>query len=155
MTLGEIENIIECDCYWAITFCGKEKNNNARFWYASENKGEPRFGWRYLEPEADKELHIGIAQEVQRLKATLADRGGCNSKSNVGEFLISRPEYREVIQQIQNLRQHPFAEIGDNLLAVHCRPIDLLRCKLAMFGATKFNPESHLWIRMIFFQVPH
>ena len=44
------------------------------------------------------------------------------------------------------------AEIEDNLLEESCRPINLLRCKLAMFGATKFDPKSDLWIRIALFQ---
>ncbi len=152
MALDELEEIIETKYYWAMAFDNKEKANNARFWYASENKEEPRFGWRYLEPGADKELRIGIAQEVQSLKTALAERKPTASKLNVAEFLILRPEFREIIQRIQNLQSHPYAEIRDNLLADICRPINLLRCKLAMFGATKFDPKSDLWIRITLFQ---
>ena len=152
MALDELEDIIETKYYWAMAFDNKEKANNARFWYASENKEEPRFGWRYLEPGAEKELRIGIAQEVQNLKTALAERKPTTSKLNVAEFLISKPEFREIIQRIQNLQSHPYAEIRDNLLADICRPINLLRCKLAMFGATKFDPKSDLWIRITLFQ---
>jgi len=152
MTLDELEEIIETKYYWAMAFDNKEKANNARFWYASENKEEPRFGWRYLEPGAEKELRIGIAQEVQHLKNALAERKPTTSKLNVAEFLISKPEFREIIQRIQNLQCHPYAEVRDNLLADICRPINLLRCKLAMFGATKFDPKSDLWIRITLFQ---
>ena len=152
MALDELEDIIDSKYDWAMAFENKEKANNARFWYASENKEEPRFGWRYLEPGADKELRIGIAQEVQNLKTALAERKPIASKLNVAEFLILRPEFREIIQRIQNLQSHPYAEIRDNLLADICRPINLLRCKLAMFGATKFDPKSDLWIRITLFQ---
>ena len=152
MALDELEDIIDSKYYWAMAFDNKEKANNARFWYASENKEEPRFGWRYLEPGAEKELRIGIAQEVQNLKTEIARRKPTTSKLNVAEFLISKPEFREIIQRIQNLQSHAYAEIRDNLLADICRPINLLRCKLAMFGATKFDPKSDLWIRITLFQ---
>ena len=152
MTLDELEDIIETKYDWAKAFDNKEKANTARFWYASENKEEPRFGWRYLEPGAEKELHIGIAQEVQHLKTALAERKPTTSKLNVADFLILKPEFREIIQRIQNLQSYPYAEIRDNLLADICRPIKLLRCKLAMFGATKFDPKSDLWIRITLFQ---
>ena len=152
MALDELENIIDSKYDWTMAFEKKEKANNARFWYASENKEEPRFGWRFLEPGADKELRIGIAQEVQNLKTALAMRKPTTSKLNVAEFLILRPEFREIIQRIQNLQSHPYAEIRDNLLADICRPINLLRCKLAVFGATKFDPKSDLWIRITLFQ---
>ena len=152
MDLNELEDIIDSKYDWAMTFDNKEKANNARFWYASENKEEPRFGWRYLEPGAEKELRIGIAQNVQHLKSALAERKLTTSELNVAEFLILKPEFREIIQRIQNLQSHPYAEIRDNLLADICRPINLLRCKLAMFGATKFDPKSDLWIRITLFQ---
>jgi len=32
------------------------------------------------------------------------------------------------------------------------RPIDLLRCKLACFGATRFDPKSDRWVRITMFQ---
>ena len=152
MALDELENIIETNYYWAMAFNYKQKKNNARFWYASADKEEPRFGWRYSEPGADKELRIGIAQEVLSLKSALAQIKPTKSKLNVAEFLISKPQYREIIQRIQSLHSYPYAEIRDNLLADSCRPINLLRCKLAMFGATKFDPKSDLWIRITLFQ---
>jgi hypothetical protein len=31
-------------------------------------------------------------------------------------------------------------------------PIDLLRCKLAFFGATRFDPRSDRWVRISLFQ---
>ena len=152
MALDELEEIIDSEYDWAMAFDNKEKANTARFWYASEDKEEPRFGWRYLEPGAEKELRIGIAQNVQHLKSALAERKLTTSELNVAEFLILKPEFREIIQRIQNLQCHPYAEVRDNLLADICRPINLLRCKLAMFGATKFDPKSDLWIRITLFQ---
>ena len=70
----------------------------------------------------------------------------------VSEFLITAPIWRETIQRIQSLRNCHYAEIEDNVLEENCRPINLLRCKLAMFGATKFDPKSDLWIRIALFQ---
>lgn len=152
MVLHELEAIIDSRYSWAMTFNGKEKTNNARFWYASEDKAEPRFGWRYYEPGVEKEMRIGIAQEVQVLKKALAQKKKAAVNLTVAEFLISNPEFREIIQRIQSLQSYPYAEIRDNLLGKFCRPIDLLRCKLAMFGATKFDPKSDLWIRITLFQ---
>ena len=93
-----------------------------------------------------------MAKKIKNLKTEISRRKSTTSKLNVAEFLISKPEFREIIQRIQNLQNHPYAEIRDNLLADICRPINLLRCKLAMFGATKFDPKSDLWIRITLFQ---
>ena len=152
MALDELESIIESDYRWAMKFATEDKTGNARFWYYSEDKEEPRFGRRYLELGAEKEMRIGIAQDVQKLKNALTEGKRTASRLNVAEFLISRPEFREIIQRVQNLPRHPYAEIRDNLLTELCRPVDLLRCKLALFGATKFDPKSDLWIRITLFQ---
>ena len=44
------------------------------------------------------------------------------------------------------------AEIRDNVLDQTMLPIDILRCKLAFFGATRFDPRSDLWVRISLFQ---
>ena len=52
----------------------------------------------------------------------------------------------------------PYAEIRDNILDADMRPVDLLRFKLAFFGASKFDPKSELWTRITLFQgapLPH
>ncbi len=46
----------------------------------------------------------------------------------------------------------PYAEIHDNLLDAGTLPIDILRCKLAFFGATRFDPRSDRWVRISLFQ---
>ena len=32
------------------------------------------------------------------------------------------------------------------------KPIDILRCKLSFFGASKYDPKSNLWTRITLFQ---
>ena len=57
---------------------------------------------------------------------------------------------------MQTLHLHPYGEIRNNLLASDCLPIDLLRCKLSFFGATKWDPKSDLWTRITLYQgAPH
>jgi len=53
---------------------------------------------------------------------------------------------------VQITGRHPYAEIRGNLLSAQMRPIDLLRCKLAFFGATRFDPKSDRWLRITLFQ---
>jgi hypothetical protein len=47
---------------------------------------------------------------------------------------------------------HPFAEVQDNLIADTMLPIDLMRCKLAFFGASHFDPRSDKWVRISLFR---
>ena len=49
-------------------------------------------------------------------------------------------------------RSAPYAEIQDNLIAADMLPIDILRCKLSFFGATRFDPRSDRWVRICMYQ---
>ena len=44
------------------------------------------------------------------------------------------------------------AEIRDNLIGEECLAIDMLRCKLSFFGASKFDPKSDRWTRITLYQ---
>ena len=50
------------------------------------------------------------------------------------------------------MARHPYAEIRDNLTGASLRAVDILRCKLAFFGATRFDPRSDRWLRITLFQ---
>jgi hypothetical protein len=56
------------------------------------------------------------------------------------------------VRRVQIAAHHPYAEIRDNLIGAEMRPIDLLRCKLSFFGATRFDPKSDRWTRITLFQ---
>ena len=71
---------------------------------------------------------------------------------SVGEFLLERPRWRGILRRIQSLAHLPYAEIRDNLLGEDCLPVDLLRCKLSIFGAAKFDPKSDRWTRITLYQ---
>ena len=53
---------------------------------------------------------------------------------------------------MQSLAGIDYAEIHDNVIGEGCLPIDMLRCKLAIFGASKFDPKSDRWTRITLFQ---
>ena len=42
--------------------------------------------------------------------------------------------------------------LPDDLIGEACLPIDLLRCKLSIFGAAKFDPKSDRWTRITLYQ---
>ena len=65
---------------------------------------------------------------------------------------MERPEHRGAALRAQIAGRFPFAEIRDNTIAAEMLPIDLLRCKLSFFGATKFDPRSDRWVRINMFQ---
>lgn len=119
------------------------------FWYRSAEKEEPRLGERYSEPGADLETPNGIARDVSDLYKALKSSP---ENTSVAEFLLKNPTYRHTTTRVQSLSRYPYGEIRGNLLGVDCRPIDLLRCKLSIFGAAKYDPKSDRWTRVNFFQ---
>jgi hypothetical protein len=121
----------------------------ARFWYVSEEKLEPRLGERFEEPGAELEQPLGIARDVAALYQALANYP---ADSSLADFLSQEPDRRHVVRRVQIAARHPYAEVRDNLLAAEMRPIDLLRCKLSFFGAMCFDPRSDRWVRITLFQ---
>jgi hypothetical protein len=74
------------------------------------------------------------------------------------EAMINHPEIRNIIRRIIINKTSPYSEIQDNLVGRDMRPIDILRCKLSFFGASKYDPKSDLWTRITLFQgapLPH
>lgn len=149
MQIKELLRIIRTHYRFVFEFDFDRQQSNARFWYASEEKLEPRLGERFEEPGAELEHPLAIARDISRLfQATeFADE-----TSSVAEFLMLHPEYRHVVRRAQQVDVFPFAEISDNLIAHDMLPIDLLRCKLSFFGAIKFDPRSDRWVRINMFQ---
>lgn len=126
-----------------------QREAQARFWYVSEEKLEPRLGERFEEPGGDLEQPLGIARDVSALHAACVKAPAYLS---VADFLRDHPAFRQTVRRVQVAARHPYAEIRDNLLSAEMRPIDLLRCKLAFFGAMRFDPKSDRWLRITLFQ---
>ena len=149
MPVAGLLEIVETRCAWALAVDYEQPDNRARFWYTSAEKLEPRVGERFHEPGAEYELPLAIGYAVKRLYAALlAWKGG----PTAAEFLLAHPEHRHTVRRVQNLVSHPYAEIQDNLIAADMLPIDILRCKLSFFGATKFDPRSDRWVRICMYQ---
>ncbi len=149
MKIAQVREIIESQCDWATSVDYDEKANRARFWYTSAEKLEPRVGERFDEPGAEYEQPLGIGLFIKQLDQ---DLGQWNGKETVADFLLTYPQHRHTLRRVQNLVTHPYSEIQDNLLSAEMLPIDLLRCKLSFFGATKFDPRSDRWVRICMYQ---
>lgn len=134
---------------WALGQDHAARANSARFWYVSEEKLEPRLGERFDEDGAALELPIGTARMVADLDRALAE---WPADQPLAGFLLAHPEHRFMARRVQQSARHPYAEIQDNLLAADMLPIDILRCKLAFFGASHFDPRSDRWVRIALFQ---
>ena len=128
---------------WATQCDYSDADQCRRFWYVSAAKLEPRLGDRFAEPGADLETPLDVARQVAALNADLPE-----TPETVSGFIARHPHHAYAVQRVALLARYPYAEIRDNLIAATCRPIDMLRCKLSFFGATKFDPKSDLWTRI-------
>jgi hypothetical protein len=146
MECGRLRALIARNYAWALALDFTAPAATARFWYASAEKLEPRLGERAEEPGAEREQPLAFARDVSLLHAALPDSGA------VAHFLMRHPEWRHVVRRVQIAARYPYAEIRDNLIDAAMRPIDLLRCKLAQFGAARFDPRSDRWLRITLFQ---
>ncbi len=149
MTVGALAALIERNYRFALATDFNDPAAQARFWYVSEEKLEPRLGERAEEDGADREQPLSIARDVAALYRMLRT---CERDERISTLLLQHPEHRHLVRRIQISERHPYAEVRDNLLSAQMRPIDLLRAKLACFGATRFDPKSDRWVRITMFQ---
>jgi len=149
MPVARLCEIIETRCQWALQVDYDQAENRARFWYTSAEKLEPRVGERFHEAGAEYELPLAVGRDIKLMYTALA---AWEREQAIAEFLLAHPEHRHTTRRVQNLAVRPYAEIQDNLIAADMLPIDILRCKLSFFGATKFDPRSDRWVRICMYQ---
>ena len=149
MSVAEARAALDAHYDWALAVDYGDPDQIARFWYVSEEKLEPRLGERFSEDGATLELPLCIGWMAADMARALA---AWNGDGTLAAFLLAHPEHRFMARRLQVAMQHPYAEIRDNLIASDMLPIDLLRCKLAFFGATHFDPRSDRWVRISLFQ---
>ncbi len=168
MAVAELAELLDRHYGWALDIDFDDPDANHFFWYTSEEKLEPRLGERQAEPGADLEHPLAVARDVCRLRSALAvaaadtpagaadapaggDADG-GRRATVAEFLLAQPGYRHIVRRVQTLARHPYGEIRDNLIGRELLAIDMLRFKLSVFGATKFDPKSDKWTRITLYQ---
>jgi hypothetical protein len=147
-TPAELSRRIEQHYGWALALPFREARDDARFWYVSEEKLEPRLGERHVEPGSELELPLAVGRDVQRLYRSLQDTGA----ETVADFLAEQPEFRHAVRRVLHANAQPYAEVRDNLISDDLRAVDLLRCKLSFFGCARFDPRSDKWLRITLYQ---
>lgn len=153
MSVGRLIELVETYYDWALQYDFGEAGAEYYFWYRSEQKDEPRLGIRDQEPGADREMPLDIARQVRGCYDELrAYRERQHGDACVVEFLLERPRLKGIVRRIQTMSSMTYGEIRANLLDRRILPMDLLRCKLSFFGATKFDPRSDRWVRITLFQ---
>lgn len=149
MTMADLADLIDRNYGWALDFDFTAPDQSERFWYYSEEKLEPRLGNRFTEPGADLEMPLAVARDVTALRIDLERRA---PSDKVADLLLAHPQHRQIVTRVQLSSDHAYGEIRDNLIAADMRPIDILRFKLALFGACRFDPKSDLWTRISMYQ---
>ena len=153
--VNELIKIIKDKYSWALKIDIKNPDENFYFWYTSQAKLEPRLGATQIDHGKEKQLPFDIPQQVQNALKILTK---LPDDMTGAEAMILHPEIRNIIKRVIINENFPFSEIQNNLVGKKIRPIDLLRCKLSFFGATKYDPKSNLWTRITLFQgapLPH
>ena len=140
---GALRAAVEAGFGWALAPDYAAPANCRRFWYVSAAKQEPRLGRRFEEPGSDLESPLDIARRIKALHGDLPD-----APVAMDVFLTAHPDHALAVARVAMAERYPYAEIRDNLIGEACLPIDMLRCKLAFFGASKFDPKSDRWTRI-------
>ncbi len=153
MRVSVLKDILQRDYAWALSVDLDDPAVRAKFWYVSEEKREPRLGDRHHEAGSEKEMPFDIVVTAQSLSRALKQE---DEGADIGLLLMERPDLIHVVSRIQTGAVEAYAEIRDNLIGADCLPLDMLRCKLAFFGALKYDPLSDRWLRITLFQgAPH
>lgn len=152
MPLNELCDLIESEYRWALEYDLSGAEANHFFWYRSAEKEEPRLGERAMEPGAEKEMQLGIAHNIQRCHRALLAYREQHPRQLTAHFLLALPQFKGTVCRLQGMARCAFGEIRANLMDRSMLPIHLLRCKLAFFGAGKFDPKSSRWVRITLFQ---
>lgn len=147
--IQDLLTILKENYQWAINIDFAKAENSYWFWYRSEDKEEPRLGVRGEEIGEEKESALDIGRQVNTLYNALLTSQPALSLS---EFLIHNPQYRTIMRRVWTLGNREMGDIQMNVLHKDSLPMHLLRCKLAVFGATKFDPRSDRWVQVTFFQ---
>ena len=134
---------------WALEPDYTAPDAQARFWYVSANKLEPRLGERWEEPGATLEMPLATGRDIAACHADLQRAAGDES---LADFLLRHPEHRHVVRRLCDPDLGRYGQIRDNLIGADLLPLNLLRCKLAFFGATNFDPKSDRWLRINMFR---
>ena len=143
MSCDILRKILVEHCGYATEVDFTSPHASEQFWYVSEAKLEPRIGKRHTELGADRESPLDISRQIHALAQDLEGQSG-----PIWQFLAQFPRHRLAVQRVQALVHNPYSEIRDNLVDGDMAPIDMLRCKLSFFGASKFDPKSQLWTRI-------
>ena len=153
MPLSRLREMMNTIYHWTDKIDYTRNDALARVWYVSEEKLEPRLGERFDEPIEPYEQPLAPGRDAVLAMIKIDEWLAKNeNKNSVAQFLLQHPEHRHIVRRAQTVSKLEYAEIQDNTISASMQPIDLLRCKLSFFGASKFDPRSDRWLRITMYQ---
>lgn len=152
MPLQELKSVIETRYDWALKIDFSAEGARETCWYRSEEKMEPRLGSVADVEAKDKQMALGVGYAVRKCYDQLCEYVQEHPEHTTARFMVARPKMRGIVRRIQSMNRCVYGDIQANLLDQDILPMHLLRCKLAFFGVSKFDPRSRLWVRNTMFQ---
>ena len=149
LSIQDILDVLRKEYQWCINIDFNKQENTHWFWYVSEDKEEPRLGMRRRDKGAHLELPLDIARQVKQLFDEISLEP---TNALLSEFLCTHPHLRATARRVWTMGNSVMGEIQANVIAEEFLPIHILRAKLSILGATKFDPRSDRWVRVTFFQ---
>jgi len=152
MPASSLKHIIEQRYKWALAIDFNAKGAKETYWYRSEEKMEPRLGSVSDIEGKKKQMALGVGYAARKCYDQLGEYALANPAHTTARFLVAYPKVRGIVRRIQCMNKSTYGDIQANLLDQNVLPMHLLRCKLAFFGVSKFDPRSKLWVRNTMFQ---
>lgn len=152
MPLQHLKSVIEARYGWALAIDFDAEGARDTYWYRSEEKMEPRLGSIADAEGKKKHMDLAVGFAVHRCYHLLCDYMSEHPDHTTARFMVHQPKLRGTVRRIQTMNHCVYGDIQANLLDRNILPMHLLRCKLAFFGVSKFDPRSRLWVRNTMFQ---
>ncbi|NMR27595.1 hypothetical protein HH219_18980 [Pseudoalteromonas sp. NEC-BIFX-2020_015] len=152
MPLHQLKAVIERRYDWALAIDFDAEGARETYWYRSEEKMEPRLGSIADVEGKKKAMALAVGYAVRKCYNILVDYITANPSQITARFMVAHPKLRGIVRRIQGMDRCVYGDIQANLLDKNVLPMHLLRCKLAFFGVSKFDPRSRLWVRNTMFQ---
>ena len=149
MQVTELSELLDRHYPWAEGIDPGSPDESHRIWYYSEEKLEPRLGTRNKNPDIESEMPLAITRDLAELRNILQQESCITTTLSL---CARHPGLRHIVKRLQTAAKFPYGEVAGNLLSESFRPIDILRFKLAYFGASGFDPKSALWTRVTMYQ---
>ena len=152
LRVADLVKILARDYRWALEVDFKQQSSTKYFWYRSSNKEEPRLGERDQQDGVELQMQINVAERIAALHAHLCSLNPEQQQQKLSQFLLQHCQYCGDVRRVLSCQQLAYGELRANLVGADCYPIDLLRMKLACFGAARYDPKSERWLRITLFQ---